>query len=291
MKKSIHPRQFESSAPSARVSPDAPADGAGTRARAPAPAAGPRLRILLAEDDALNRHVASVILTRSGHAVVAVTDGRAAVRDALSGHFDAVVMDVDMPILDGLSATRRIRELERGTGRRLPIVALTGHVGSDQEDRVREAGADGYVAKPFDVASLLGEIEAARVAARAAADSDDRPAFDRGQFLARIGGDESLLGDLIGGFLEDLPARIEAIDRALKGRDGAALASVAHTLCGALLSLAAEPAADAARALERRAKDSPEAARACAGALERELERLAATLSATGPVACERGRA
>lgn len=252
---------------------------------------GPRLRILLAEDDALNRHVASVILTRSGHAVVAVSDGRSAVRDALTGHFDAVLMDLDMPILDGLAATRRIRELERGTGRRLPIVALTGHVGIDQEHRARAAGVDGYVAKPFDVASLLGEIDRVRVAARASAETDDRPAFDRGQFLARIGGDESLLDDLIGGFLEDLPARIEAIDRALEGRDGAALARVAHTLCGALLSLAAEPAADAARALERRARDSPEAVLACAGALERELERLASTLSATAPVGSARGRA
>ncbi|HTE53426.1 MAG TPA: response regulator [Kofleriaceae bacterium] len=252
---------------------------------------GGRLRILLAEDDPLNRHIAGVLLRRSGHHVIAVADGRAAVHAALRGDIDAVLMDLDMPVMSGLAAVRSIREDESGSGRHLPIIALTGHVGDEDEARALAAGCDGYVVKPFDLPTLLAEIVRSCAVARAAVAAAVRPVFDRNQFLARIGGDEALFGDLIGGFLDDLPARLAAIDRALKGHDGPALASVAHRLCGALLSLAAEPAADAARALERGAGGSPEDLEMCAGALEHELGRLAETLSATDARSSVRGRA
>ncbi len=115
------------------------------------------LRILLADDSATNRMLATRLLERRGHKVTAVADGAEAVAAFAAGEYDAVLLDVEMPVLDGVAAARRIRDAEPD-GRRTPVLALTGHVAPEDEQRFRTAGMDGLVPKPFQPADLVAAL-------------------------------------------------------------------------------------------------------------------------------------
>jgi signal transduction histidine kinase/ActR/RegA family two-component response regulator len=134
-------------------------------ATAPAPAreAGPRRRVLVVDDVAPNRLVARILLEGAGHEVELAADGAEAVAAVQRGGFDLVLMDVHMPGVDGLEATRRIRALE-GAARRVPIIALTADALPDQMERCHAAGMDGHLAKPLDRASLLAVVGRAEAA-------------------------------------------------------------------------------------------------------------------------------
>jgi CheY-like chemotaxis protein len=120
------------------------------------------LRVLLAEDNAVNAHLAAVLLGKAGHSVAVVTTGRAAIDALANDAYDVVLMDVQMPDMDGLSATAEIRRAEQGTDRHVPIVALTAHAMAGDRQRCLEAGADGYLAKPFTPPQLYAALEEAR---------------------------------------------------------------------------------------------------------------------------------
>jgi CheY-like chemotaxis protein len=108
----------------------------------------PPLEILLVEDNPINQKVASRLLEKAGHTVTIAGNGREALHCVSSRIFDLVLMDVQMPEMDGLEATAQIRRQERGTDRHLPIVALTAHALNGDRERCLEAGMDGYVPKP-----------------------------------------------------------------------------------------------------------------------------------------------
>jgi CheY-like chemotaxis protein len=116
------------------------------------------LSILLAEDNAVNQLVAVRMLERQGHVVEVVSDGEQAVEALGRGKFDLVLMDVQMPNLDGLEATERIREIERHTGEHLPILALTAHALKGDREKCLAAGMDGYLTKPITSAALQKAI-------------------------------------------------------------------------------------------------------------------------------------
>jgi CheY-like chemotaxis protein len=119
----------------------------------PSPA-GRRLRVLVAEDNAVNQRLASAMLARLGHDAVIVDDGAAAVDAVARDRFDVVFMDVQMPTMSGFEATAAIREAERGTGVRLPIVAMTAHAMSGDRELCLAAGMDDYVTKPVSLATI-----------------------------------------------------------------------------------------------------------------------------------------
>jgi CheY-like chemotaxis protein len=119
------------------------------------------LRILLAEDNEVNRRLVELLMRRHGHQVVSVGDGRRAVEKVGQQSFDLVLMDVQMPEMDGLEATRQIRNLERAVGGRVPILALTANAMKGDENICLEAGMDGYVAKPFEADKLIAAIKKA----------------------------------------------------------------------------------------------------------------------------------
>jgi CheY-like chemotaxis protein len=128
---------------------------AARRAVAPARAA----RILVAEDNIVNQRVAAALLTKRGHSVTVVNNGREAIDALARGEFDLVLMDVQMPEMDGFEATAAIRAMERDTGRHVRIVAMTAHAMSGDRDRCLAAGMDDYLSKPIDKRSLYQVVE------------------------------------------------------------------------------------------------------------------------------------
>ncbi len=125
---------------------------------------GPKLRVLLAEDNPINRKLAIRLLEKQGHTVTVACDGREAVEAVARGGFDIVLMDVQMPNMSGLDAAAAIRAMERGSGRHVPIVALTAHAMKGDQERCLEAGMDGYITKPIQPEQMVEAI------ARATAD-------------------------------------------------------------------------------------------------------------------------
>ncbi|TMA54056.1 MAG: response regulator [Deltaproteobacteria bacterium] len=245
-----------------------------------------RLRVLLAEDNAVNRKVAVRLLEKRGHSVVAVEDGRQALRALDRERFDVVLMDVQMPEMDGFEATAAVRARERGRGEHVPIVALTAHAMKGDRERCLEVGMDAYVSKPVDAGELFATLE--RVVTGGGSRSvvepphvSDGDILDRATLLERADGDPELLVDLLNTFRDDSAKLLAEIRSALARREARALARPAHTLKGALATLAAGAAAEAASRLESigRADDIDRAEEACA-ALDRELRRLEPELAA-----------
>ncbi len=232
------------------------------------------LHILVAEDTDENRELVSELLKKRGHSVVGVADGRQALAALEKDHYDVVLMDEQMPHMDGLEATRAIRQKEKSTGKHQVIVALTGNVTEgDQKQRI-EAGMDGFVPKPFEMSALFDTIESLSAGANVipatpastppptaaeraplrtvqAQSAAPVPAEDIAAHLLRTtGGNEKLAKSLTKSFLADAPKRLAAIRSAIAAKDGAKLDSVAHALKGSVAIFGAQAAVTAARDLE-----------------------------------------
>ncbi len=201
--------------------------------------------------------------------------------------FDAILMDVHMPKLDGFAATALIREREvlQGGTTHVPIVALTAHAMSEDRDRCLRAGMDSYVAKPFTTPDLLRALAVVGIhppnAQAAAMVGSRRNAgiIDRAELMARMGGDEGLLRRLIDMFLVNYPKQLSELHEAVRQRDVEALRRRSHTLRGALSLFAASEAADAAHRLEKSAEFGGRAIDEAFRALQAELARLEPTLN------------
>jgi CheY-like chemotaxis protein len=140
-----------------RLKPEAPAPKRKAASAPPPPAALPRrgLRVLVAEDHPVNSLLIARLLKRQGHQAVLVRDGRQAVERFTLEVFDAVLMDLVMPEMDGLAATRAIRALEAGSGRRTPVIAVTAEPLDQVEAACAAAGLDACMAKPLDPAAVV----------------------------------------------------------------------------------------------------------------------------------------
>jgi CheY-like chemotaxis protein len=260
----------------------------GTRVRATrptalrAPRSHRRLRVLVAEDNVVNQQVVTGMLDRAGHAAAVVASGQE-VLAALERHaFDLVLMDVQMPELDGFETTRAIRKRERSTGGHIPIIALTAHVVKGDAERCLAAGMDAYVAKPLRGRDLNAAIESILEPALAPAPTE-APAglVDEARLLERVGGDTGALSELVDVFLTDAPALLTQINAAIDAQDARALRVAAHTLKGAVSNFAASTATQAAARLQRIGEGSDlGAARAASDDLKRELDQLFGALSA-----------
>jgi len=115
-------------------------------------------KILLAEDEYINTILAIAVLEQVGFEVVSVTNGREAVKQWQNTVFDCILMDIQMPEMDGFAAVRRIRELEKGSGRHIPIIAMTAHAGRDDRENCLQAGMEDYIAKPINAAQLFAIV-------------------------------------------------------------------------------------------------------------------------------------
>ena len=206
------------------------------------------LLVLLAEDNEVNQELAIAILERRGCNVVLARNGREAVALWERENFDVVLMDVQMPEMDGLSATRTIRQLEKARGVHTPIVALTAHVLEGDRERCRAAGMDGYVSKPLSVGDLFQAI--VDVLPRAAQAPSSGVPSELDACLEAVGGDRARLEKIVTKFLEQYPGLLTEIRHAITAGDATAASTAAHTLAGSLGVLAARQAWEAAKHVE-----------------------------------------
>jgi signal transduction histidine kinase/CheY-like chemotaxis protein len=217
-------------------------------------------RILLAEDNVVNQKVALRLLENLDYRVEVVADGRAVVAAWQRGKFDLILMDCQMPQMDGYEATREIRKLEDGACR-IPIVALTAHAMKGDEEKCRAAGMDEYLSKPIDRVKLDAclqdllpstsstDLILAIQETSAAFESAKHP-VDWQALLASIEGDEAFVRELIDAFITTADRELAAIAMALRTGDADSLCESAHTLKGASANMRASAATAAAAELE-----------------------------------------
>jgi CheY-like chemotaxis protein len=223
------------------------------------------LRVLLAEDNQVNQRLAVHILERLGHQVQVARNGVEAVKLFEQSPFDLVLMDIQMPEMNGEEATLRIREIESKRGGHIPIVAMTAHAMKGDRERFLESGMDEYVSKPISQERLrevlrtlgrpLGGPASPPVAPAAPATESGGASFDAAALLARVDSDKELLGSLVAVFKADRPSLMASIEEAIATDDSMALADTAHTLKGALSVFGVEPARSTAEQLEMAGKD------------------------------------
>jgi len=227
---------------------------------------------LVAEDNPVNQKLVLKMLIFAGHSADLASTGHEAVELAFTRSFDIILMDVQMPGMDGLEATASIRELERGTDSHVPILAMTAHAMPGDRERCLRAGMDGYLSKPVRINDLLRAVSHFAGGAESAFEQDalepqvrDTGSKRMGELdysaaLARVGGDAELLQELAGMFMEEYPKLLDEIRRGL-GEQNAALASnAAHQLKGLLAQFGAETARQAAYAVEQPARQGDLAA-------------------------------
>ncbi len=253
---------------------------APTAVAAPAPSSvpvgpAPHWHILLAEDNVINQKVALQMLRKRGHTVVVAGSGKEVLQLLEQQSFDVVLMDVQMPDMDGLQTTELIRAQEKETGRHVPIVAMTGHAMKGDRERCLEAGMDDYLAKPIQARELF-EILARVVPVQ----SHSATAFDAERAWEQVGGDRDLLREVAQVFLDQYPSWLDDVRAALTAQDGKALQRAAHSLKGAAGAMGASPVFTAALRLEKIGRDGAleGAADACA-ALQTELLNLQQALT------------
>lgn len=249
---------------------------------------GRSLNLLLSEDNLVNQKLAIRLLEKAGHRVTLASTGLEAVaaweRAGVPG-FDAILMDIQMPAMDGLEATAEIRRREAVSGRHVPIVAMTAHAMRGDKEKYLASGMDGYVSKPVHPAELFAEIErclAAPEGSDAMAEQSRLEArqIDRASLLERVEGDRELLAEMIHLFQRDAPNLIAAMRVALERGDMTVLERSAHSLKGAASNLSGGAAAAAAAQLEKAAKSKDfEGAKARLVDVEQALKQLLPVLA------------
>jgi PAS domain S-box-containing protein len=248
------------------------------------------LRVLLAEDSPVNQQLAVALLQHQGHSVSVVTNGRDAVTASESQEFDVILMDVQMPQMDGLEATARIRAGEQSTGKRRPIIAMTAHALKGDRERCLQAGMDAYVAKPIRAEELLDTIDAlcSDRATRPPGNADDLPAsandlpaaVDWDHLRKILCSSPDALKAVVQAAMTEIPQLMDTIRTAVASRDAAQLRLAAHTLKGTVQYFGASGVVQLAGQLEAMGKEADlQQAPTCLAALEAEIPPVTNALS------------
>jgi CheY-like chemotaxis protein/HPt (histidine-containing phosphotransfer) domain-containing protein len=255
---------------------------------------GKGVRVLVAEDNAVNQQVAVLMLQARGYTVDVVNNGREALEALARADYDAILMDCQMPEMDGFEATAQIRARE-GSARHTPIIALTAHALRGEREKCLAAGMDDYLAKPLTPDALYATLRRwlptaratvteARVAPEVSPMDETEPILNLRVLenfrQLQISGEPDLLHQLIDLYLADVPERLNVLRQALAQGDAARLAQTAHSLKGSSANIGAQRVARVCLELERcgKANDLSAAAEHLA-TLEQELERARQALS------------
>jgi len=231
------------------------------------------LRVLMAEDIQPNQKLVQRVLGKRGHHVVLADNGREAIEWASREEFDVILMDVQMPAMDGFQATAAIRAMKRGDRRRLPIIALTAHALKGDAERCLTAGMDAYLSKPFQLPKLIEMVESLAEMAAPRPDAEFLPdlaaaghvaqvqagqpagaapaVFCLDEALASVAGDEELFRQMVSFFFDDRPKRLGEMQAALEHSDAPTIARAAHRLKGTVIYLGAGPVLQVLERLEQ----------------------------------------
>ena len=236
-------------------------------------------KVLLVEDNAVNRRLATVLLQKHDYAVISAENGKEALELLSRESVDTILMDVQMPVMNGFEAIRAIRAKEKVTGNHMPIVALTAHAMKGDRERCLAAGADEYVAKPIRIQELLDAMQRAgvnRIHASAQTRIESPHALDSDAALARIGGDRELLEELCRLFAEECPRNIASLRAAADSNDVEAIVHLAHTIRGAAASIGASRLSQGALEIEQKAEGgaTPADLKDSIGALQTHFDHL-----------------
>ncbi|WP_182867402.1 response regulator [Rhodopirellula sp. JC639] len=246
-----------------------------------------RLKILLAEDGLVNQRVAVGLLQMRGHEVTIANNGKEAVDAIRNDRYDVVLMDVQMPEMDGLEATMAIRQMEKPRGRHTPIIAMTAAAMKGDREKCLEVGMDGYISKPIDPDQLTRTLSAFAPAVSqpptAAGDTDQPPApesdpsdvIDLEFAQTRIPGGADGVKEVARLLLDECPKMIDAIGEGLANKDANQVRRSAHTLKGSADWFAAKRVVAAAKRIEYFARDEDlDSAAAALAELEQEVTQL-----------------
>ncbi|NCC50078.1 MAG: sensor histidine kinase [Spartobacteria bacterium] len=241
--RTIHPRPTEKDETKAGT----------TRPEGPAP-----LKILVAEDNEVNLKLAIYTLESMGQHVITATNGTDAVERFQSEAPDAILMDIQMPVLNGMEATRKIRALEEEKGGHIPIAALTAHAMQSDKARCMRIGMDAYITKPVARSDLQAFLEHVRtkkpMSALGAAPEgrqEDGMVFNAKELLERLGGDTCFLHDLVHIFLQHTPGHIDKLQQLLDGNNMKDAQRMAHTIKGGGANISAHMFRDYALQMEK----------------------------------------
>jgi signal transduction histidine kinase/CheY-like chemotaxis protein/HPt (histidine-containing phosphotransfer) domain-containing protein len=269
--------------------------------------ASKRLRVLVTEDTEINRQLIGELLTKRGHSVSAVSDGVEAIAAFERNPFDVILMDQEMPNMNGLDATRAIRKLETSTARHVRIVGLTGNATSEDERRCLNAGMDAFLSKPVRMEKLYEVVESKlqpsdqldrlQPAPIPTDPGTNKEAVAEDESVAAhlhraTGGNKKLQRTLVKSFLQDAPKTLSLIRRAIAKKDAHKLASAAHALKGSISIFGAAKAVSIARELEAMGRSGHlfHAGRQFR-ALESEFDRITPELQAVAAVSIVKRKA
>jgi two-component system, sensor histidine kinase and response regulator len=223
------------------------------------------LSILVVDDDELNQRMMRLLLKRDGHAVECVSNGLEAIQAVKSQSYDMILMDLQMPVMDGVEASRHIREWENGGGHTF-IVALTASYLPQRGRELFEAGIDNYMPKPFDVEHLRNILQygvenrklrnVPAMEQPKIAESQVIQEFDYQTGIQRVGGDSETFKELLSDFVNELPDKLENIRTCYRRMDKDGLYRAAHNLKGVAANLGALQLSEHARRLEKQVSES-----------------------------------
>ena len=243
------------------------------------------MRILLAEDSLVNQKLGMGLLEKQGHTVVIANNGREAVAAVEAQEFDVVLMDVQMPEMDGLEATVLIREREKATNRHVPIVAMTAHAMKGDRERGLSAGMDGYLVKPIRARQVYDALRSIVTGRKPPEDAPsqsvlDEHVFDWSLALRNVNNDSALLKDVVEAFLDECPRLMQQLREAIESSNSKVVQRTAHTMRGALRTFGGESAADYATRLEGMGRSGAlDDAEISLALLEREIAALMPVLT------------
>ncbi len=246
--------------------PEARIPGDTTAGRSVSVPAGRNARVLVAEDNVINQKVALGILKKLGLHGEAVADGIEALRALETDSYDLVLMDVQMPVMDGLEATRLIRSGRSGVRNpEIPIIAMTGHAMQEDKDRCLAAGMNDYLTKPVQLDVFTAVLEKWLPATASGPGTAPDPAappavWDRAAMMERMMGDENLAREILQAFLEDVARYRDPFDAALEEGDLRGIERLAHSTRGAAGTLCADELQSLATRVEGAAKEGDMAA-------------------------------
>ncbi len=207
------------------------------------------LRVLVAEDNTTNQQVALGILRKLGHQADAVANGYEVLDTLRNVPYDLVLMDVQMPEMDGLDATRRVRSAtDEVLNRSIPIIAMTAHAMQGDREECLDAGMDDYISKPVTPLALslvlerwISQLGAETTATHTQqAPPESTPIFDKRSLLGRLMGDRQLAQIILAGFLGDIPQQIAILETFLDKGDAASVQRQAHSIRGAAAAVGGE---------------------------------------------------